>query len=174
MCHSKRCAALITSAISRSEFMRHKTRAELCRATPHSAYPKNNFIRLVQKIIAKTFLKRVVRPPIRAFVHSFEGVWLASDSSTCSNGLLYSLSFPLDKRQGDLGLKENGQHRKRNRTGAITMEAAVEELTPLGVLKQPNEGWTYSRAGEVHSNLAGARDIERRAIPRADSDHMGA
>ena len=112
------------------------------------------------------FLNRVVRPPIRAFVHSFEGVWLASDSSTCSNGLLYSLSFPLDKRQGDLGLKENGQHRKRNRTGAITMEAAVEELTPLGVLKQPNEGWTYSRAGEVHSNLAGARDIERRAIPK--------
>src|SRR6516164_4705790 len=46
------------------------------------------------------------------------------------------------------------------------MEAAVEELTPLGVLKQPNEGWTYSRAGEVHSNLAGARDIERRAIPK--------
>src|SRR6516225_2792908 len=52
------------------------------------------------------------------------------------------------------------------------MEAAVEELTPLGVLKQPkvlgawSEVWTYSRAGEVHSNLAGARDIERRAIPK--------
>src|SRR5262249_55966980 len=52
------------------------------------------------------------------------------------------------------------------------MEAAVEELTPLGVLKQPkvlgawSEGWTYSRAREVHSNLAGARDIERRAIPK--------
>src|SRR6516225_8635304 len=75
--------------------MRHKTRAELCRATPHSAYPKNNFIRLVQKIITKTFLKRVVRPPIRAFVHSFEGVWLASDSSTCSNGLLCSLMLPV-------------------------------------------------------------------------------
>jgi hypothetical protein len=67
-------------------------------------------------------------------------------------------------------LKENGQHRKRNRTGAITMEAAVEELTPLGVVKQPkvlgawSEVWTYSRAGVIHSNLAGARDIERRAI----------
>jgi hypothetical protein len=78
----------------------------------------------------------------------------------------------LDKRQGDLGLKENGQHRKRNRAGAITMKAAVEELTPLGVLKQPkvlgawSEVWTYSRAGIVHSNLAGARDIERRAIPK--------
>jgi hypothetical protein len=43
----------------------------------------------------------------------------------------------LDQRQGDLRLKENGQHRKRNRAGAITMEAAVEELTPLGVVKQP-------------------------------------
>jgi hypothetical protein len=78
----------------------------------------------------------------------------------------------LDKRQGDLRLKENGQHRKRNRAAAITMEAAVEELTPLGVLKQPkvlgagSEVWSYSRAGEVHSNLAGARDIERRAIPK--------
>jgi hypothetical protein len=52
------------------------------------------------------------------------------------------------------------------------MEAAVEELTPLGVLKQPkvlgawSEVWTCSRAGIVHSNLAGARDIERRAIPK--------
>ena len=51
------------------------------------------------------------------------------------------------------------------------MEAAVEELTPLGVLKQPkvlgawSEVWTYSRAGVGHSNLARARDIERRAIP---------
>jgi len=35
----------------------------------------------------------------------------------------------LDKRQGNLGPKENGQHRRRNRAGAITMEAAVEELT---------------------------------------------
>src|SRR5262249_31488 len=66
----------------------------------------------------------------------------------------------------------NGQHRKRNGAGAITMEAAVEELTPLGVLKQPkvlgawSEVWTYSRAGELHSNLAGARDIERRAMPK--------
>jgi hypothetical protein len=34
-------------------------------------------------------------------------------------------------------LKENGQHRKRNRAAAaIGMEAPVEELTPLGVLKQ--------------------------------------
>src|SRR5262249_4493882 len=41
LCHSKRCAALIASAITRSEFMRHKTHAELWRATP---------IRLVQKI----------------------------------------------------------------------------------------------------------------------------
>jgi hypothetical protein len=50
---------------------------------PHSAYPKNNLIRLVQKIIlfglckkiiAKTFLNCVVRPPIRAFIHSFEGI----------------------------------------------------------------------------------------------------
>jgi len=50
--------------------------------------------------------------------------------------------------------------------------AAVEELTPLGVLKQPKvlgawtEVWTCSRAGIIHSNLAGARDIERRAIPK--------
>jgi len=43
----------------------------------------------------------------------------------------------LDQRQGDFGLKENSQHRKRNRASAITMEAAVEELTPLGVVKQP-------------------------------------
>src|SRR5438876_7962288 len=52
------------------------------------------------------------------------------------------------------------------------MEAAVEERAPLGVLKQPkvlgawSEVWTCSRAGIVHSNLAGARDIERRAIPK--------
>jgi hypothetical protein len=52
------------------------------------------------------------------------------------------------------------------------MEAAVEELTPLGVVKQPkvlgawSEVWTCSHAGIVHSNLAGARDIERRAIPK--------
>src|SRR5215467_10584501 len=52
------------------------------------------------------------------------------------------------------------------------MEAAVEERAPLGVAKQPKvlgacpEGWTCSRAGIVHSNLAGARDIERRAIPK--------
>src|SRR5262249_17051877 len=55
VCHSKRCAALIASTISRSEFTRHKTHAELWRATPYPAYPKN-FIRLVQKLIAKTFL----------------------------------------------------------------------------------------------------------------------
>src|SRR5262249_30228205 len=41
LCHSKRCAALIASAITRSEFMRHKTHAELWRATPYSACPKN-------------------------------------------------------------------------------------------------------------------------------------
>src|SRR5262249_41704669 len=52
------------------------------------------------------------------------------------------------------------------------MEAVVEELTPLGVAKQPKvlgawpEGWTCSRAGIVHSNLAGARDIESRALPK--------
>jgi hypothetical protein len=52
------------------------------------------------------------------------------------------------------------------------MEAAVEERAPLGVLKQPkvlgawSEVWTCSRAGIVHSNLAGARDIERRAVPK--------
>src|SRR5262249_2719538 len=63
-------------------------------------------------------------------------------------------------------------HRKRNRPGAITMEAAVEELTPLGVVKQPkvlgawSEVWTCSRPGVVHSNLAGARNIERRAISK--------
>src|SRR5262249_42994042 len=73
-CHSKRCADLIASAITRSEFMRHKTHAELWRAMPHSVYPKNNLIRLVQKIIAKTSLNCVVRPPIRAFIHSFEGI----------------------------------------------------------------------------------------------------
>jgi hypothetical protein len=42
----------------------------------------------------------------------------------------------LASRVQRLRLKENGQHRKRNRAGAITMEAAVEELTPLGVVKQ--------------------------------------
>src|SRR5262249_29386736 len=52
LCHSKRCAALIASAITRSEFMRHKAHAELWRATPYSACPKNKLIRLVQKIIA--------------------------------------------------------------------------------------------------------------------------
>ena len=78
----------------------------------------------------------------------------------------------MDQRQGDFGLKENGQHPKRNRAGAITMEAAVEELTSLGVVKQPkvlgawSEVWICPRAGIVHSNLAGARDIERRAIPK--------
>jgi len=52
------------------------------------------------------------------------------------------------------------------------MEAAVEELTPLGIVKQPkvlrawSEVWTYSRAGIVQSNLAGAGDIEGRAIPK--------
>src|SRR5262245_48460579 len=52
------------------------------------------------------------------------------------------------------------------------MEAAVEQLAPLGIVKQPkvlgawSEVWTYCRTGEVHSNLAGARDIERRAIPK--------
>ena len=63
LCHSKRCAALIASAITRSGFMRHEMHAELWRATPHSANPKNTLIRLVQKIIAKTFLNRVVQPP---------------------------------------------------------------------------------------------------------------
>jgi hypothetical protein len=51
------------------------------------------------------------------------------------------------------------------------MEAPVEDLTPLGVLKQPKvlgawfEGW-ICRGGEGRTNLAGARDIERRAIPK--------
>jgi hypothetical protein len=43
----------------------------------------------------------------------------------------------LDTHQGDLGLKENGQHRKRNGAAAIAMEAAIEKRTPLRVLKQP-------------------------------------
>ena len=42
LCHSKRCAALIASAITWSEFMRHEMHAALWRATPHSACPKNN------------------------------------------------------------------------------------------------------------------------------------
>jgi hypothetical protein len=42
----------------------------------------------------------------------------------------------LDECQCDLGLKENGQHRKRNRAVAIAMEAIVEKLTPPRVLKQ--------------------------------------
>ena len=36
LCHSNRCAALIASAITRSEFMRHEMHAELWRATPRS------------------------------------------------------------------------------------------------------------------------------------------
>jgi hypothetical protein len=54
------------------------------------------------------------------------------------------------------------------------MEAPVEDLTPLGVLKQPKvfgawfEVGRYFCVGEVHLNLAGARDIERRAIPKRD------
>jgi hypothetical protein len=40
--------------------------------------------------------------------------------------------------QGNLGLKENGQHRKRNRAAAIAMEAAIEQRTPFWVLKQPH------------------------------------
>jgi hypothetical protein len=46
--------------------------------------------------------------------------------------------FPSGTRQGDLGLKENGEHRKRNRAAAIAMEAIIEERTPLRVLKQPH------------------------------------
>jgi hypothetical protein len=45
--------------------------------------------------------------------------------------------FQSGTRQGDLGLKENGQHRKRNRAAAIAMEPAIEERTPLRILKQP-------------------------------------
>ena len=51
------------------------------------------------------------------------------------------------------------------------MEAAVEELTPLGVLRQPkmlgagSKVRSCSRAGVVHWKLAGAGDIERGAIP---------
>jgi hypothetical protein len=52
------------------------------------------------------------------------------------------------------------------------MEASVEDLTPLGVLKQPKvfgawfEVGRYSWVGRVQLNLAGARDIERRPIPK--------
>src|SRR5262245_30160965 len=95
VCHSKRCADLIASAIKWSEFMRHKTHAELWRAMPHSAHPKNNLFRLVQKIIAKTFLNCVVRPPICAFTYSFRGHCFASDSSTCSNVLRHLLMLPV-------------------------------------------------------------------------------
>ena len=42
----------------------------------------------------------------------------------------------LDECQCDFGLKENGQHRKRNRAAAIAMEAIIEKLTPPRVLKQ--------------------------------------
>ena len=42
----------------------------------------------------------------------------------------------LDECQCDLGLKENGQHRKRNRPATVAMEAPIEKLTPLRVLKQ--------------------------------------
>jgi hypothetical protein len=73
----------------------------------------------------------------------------------------------LDTRQGDLGLKKNGQHRKRNRAAAIAMEAAIEELTPLRVLKQPQVLGTWpARAGEVPPNSAGATHIEGRAVPK--------
>src|SRR5215472_7210356 len=82
LCHSKRCAALIASAITRSEFMRHEMHAELCRPTPHSAYPKNNLIRLVQKIIAKTFLSCVCPPTYLRFHPFLRGHWLASDGMT--------------------------------------------------------------------------------------------
>jgi hypothetical protein len=40
LCHSKCCAALIASAITRSECMRHKTQLELWRATPYLAVQK--------------------------------------------------------------------------------------------------------------------------------------
>src|SRR5262245_65584510 len=113
VCHSKRCAALIASTISRSEFMRHKTHAELWRATPYPAYPKNNFIRRVQKIIAKTFLNCVP----------------SSDSLLTlllvRTDYFVRCCFRLDKRQGDLRLKEHGLHGAWNGTGATTIAAAV-------------------------------------------------
>jgi hypothetical protein len=87
VCHTKRWADLIMSAITRSEFMRHKTHADLWRAMPHSAYPKNNLIRLVQKIIAKTFLNSVVRTYshvpklLRAISYLFERITLFANAS---------------------------------------------------------------------------------------------
>jgi hypothetical protein len=74
VCHSKRCADLIASTISRSEFTRHKTHAEFWRATPYPAYPKKNLIRFVQKIIAKT--TALFAHLFALFIHSFEGMWL--------------------------------------------------------------------------------------------------
>jgi hypothetical protein len=54
-CHSKRCAALMASAIARSEFMRDKTHAELWRATPNSARPQNN-----RKDVSKSALRSII------------------------------------------------------------------------------------------------------------------
>ena len=120
VCHSKRCAQLIASAITRSEFMRHKTHAKRWRAMPQSGYPKNNLILfgLSKKIIARTFLKLRCPPTIRDFIHSFEGHWLASDgitrsdSSTCSNVLLYSLMLqvgPASRRSSPQGKPPTSQ-----------------------------------------------------------------
>src|SRR6266478_8998290 len=47
------------------------------------------------------------------------------------------------------------------------MEAAIEELTPLRVLKQPQVLGTWpARAGEVPPNSAGATHIEGCAVPK--------
>jgi hypothetical protein len=63
-------------------------------------------------------------------------------------------------------LKENAQHRKRNRAvAAIAMEAPVEELTPLGVLKQPKVLGAWFEVWRRFSRLTAARDIKRCAIP---------
>jgi hypothetical protein len=73
---------------------------------------------------------------------------------------------PASRRSSPQGKRPTSQA-KPCRRGSRRRRAS-----PLGVLKQPkvlgawSEVWTYSRAGEVHSNLAGARDIERRAIPK--------
>src|SRR5215472_8228304 len=48
----------------------------------------------------------------------------------------YFLMLPV-ARQADLGLKENGQHRRANCAAAIAMEDAIEKRTPFRVLKQP-------------------------------------
>src|ERR671931_2129440 len=61
VCHSKRCAALMASAITGSELMRDKTHAELWRATPYSGYPKNNRLLACSKLFSVSDSKRPLR-----------------------------------------------------------------------------------------------------------------